>query len=505
MADLFSDTVDHRRAEVKQAVKSAADGMRAEGVQPRDYVEQLSWLFFLKAFEEAENAREEEAAFSAAFEGDGGPAHAYARILQGEVRWPEWTKRKPDDMLAFVNGELFPHLRSLAEKEPRLQGDPLAERFRRIFSEVKNHQSKGSSFARVVEQVDRLSFSSETDVDTLSEIYERLLQDVAQVSGYAGEFYTPRHIIRAMVQVVKPRLGDRVYDPCFGSGGFLFEAAAAIREHAGMMSGDDLERFRSRTVFGRELGALPYLIGTMNLILHGIPRAQLELVNTLEVHDEALPEKAKYDVVLANPPYGGMLAETPRNFNVPSKATETLFLQHIMKSLARGGRAAVVVPEGVLFRHGPDLKVRRRLVDEFRLHAVLSLPAGVFLPYTGVKTNVLFFDRPEDGRTTGEVFYYELENDGFELKTTRKPQPGSQLPDFLARVEKRETDEERAWTVSVEAIRKNGYDLSARNPHRQTLDEHVPAHKLVSEIKTREERILDLLGELEELLEGGEA
>ena len=210
-------------------------------------------------------------------------------------------------------------------------------------------------------------------------------------------------------------------------------------------------------------------------------------------------------MILANPPYGAKMADTPLNFNVPSKSSETLFLQHIMKTLAKGGRAAVVVPEGVLFRHGPDAKVRRRLVEEFRLHTVLSLPAGLFLPYTGVKTNILLIDRPEDGGTTDSVFYYELENDGFELKTTRKPMEGSQLPDFLDRWADQKTDEERAWTVSVDDIKANGYDLSARNPHRQTLDEHVPAHKLVSEIKTREERILDLLGELEEMLESDEA
>lgn len=503
MPDLFESPVESRRAEVRQAVKNAADGMRAEGVQPRDYVEQLSWLFFLKAFDDAETARVQQAEDAAAFERTT-PAPAL-RTLDGADRWPAWTALKPDDMLAYVDGTLFPHLRRLATREPRLAGDPLAERFRRIFSEVKNHQSRATSFARVVEQVDRLSFSSQTDVDTLSEIYERLLQDVAQVSGYAGEFYTPRHVIRAMVEVVAPRLGERVYDPCFGSGGFLFESVQAIRRAAPMMTADDADRLRTATAFGRELGALPYLIGTMNLILHGVPRASLDLTNTLEAHDEALPERAKYDVVLANPPYGGMMTDTPRNFNVPSKSTETLFLQHVMKSLARGGRAGVVVPEGVLFRHGPDLKVRRRLVDEFRLHTVLSLPAGVFLPYTGVKTNVLFFDRPRDGATTDRVFVYEVENDGFELKTTRKPQDGSHLPDFLARWAAQETDDERAWTVTVDDLRANDYDLSARNPHRQALDAHVPALTLVSEIRVREERILDLLGELEGLLEGQDA
>ena len=178
---LFNNGIsDHRRQEVQQAIKSACDHMRTEGVPPRDYVEQLSWLFFLKAFEETENRREEEAVF----EGDG-----YRRRLDGEYRWSGWAKRtdRPEEMLSFVNGKLFPHLQNLGE-------DSLATRFNRIFSTIKNHQSRGPSFARVVTQVDKLHFSDSTDVIVLSQIYEDLLKEVALVPGYAGEFYTPRHI-----------------------------------------------------------------------------------------------------------------------------------------------------------------------------------------------------------------------------------------------------------------------------------------------------------------------
>src|SRR5579864_1763675 len=262
--------VEHRRQEVQQAIDNACDQMRSEGVQPNNYVEQIAWLFFLKAFDETESRREEEAAFDGA---------AYNRLLDGEYSWTEWTKliNRPDDMLEFVNGKLWPHLCTISD-------GPVATRINRIFKAIKNHQSRGASFARVVTQINKLHFSDKTDVYVLSEIYERLLRDVAQVAGYAGEFYTPRHIIDAIVKVVKPRLGDRVYDPCFGSGGFLWRSAVEIRNNAGTMSAQQLERFHKRTIYGRELGPLPYLNGTMGLLLHGVNEPNLELANTLEVH-----------------------------------------------------------------------------------------------------------------------------------------------------------------------------------------------------------------------------
>jgi type I restriction enzyme M protein len=288
-----------------------------------------------------------------------------------------------------------------------------------------------------------------------------------------------------------------------GTAGFLGEAADQIRRH-GALSEKQLGELQTKTFFGLELKPLTYLLGSMNMILHGIEGANLELANTLEVHDSNVAEKDKYQVILANPPYGGKMAqELQTNFRVRSGATECLFLQHIMANLAKGGRAAVVVPEGVLFRGGPDQKVRKELLEHFKVHTILSLPAGCFLPYTGVKTNVIFFDRPEDGSDTESVWFYELTNDGFELKQTRKPIAGSQLPDFVAKWKDR-TEGENSWTVSVADLAAKGYDLSAKNPNKANDYEHRPALDLVQSIKSKEERIASLLSELEFLLEGGE-
>lgn len=495
---VFKANNDHRRQEVQQAVKNACDQLRADSVDPRNYVEQLAWLFFLKAFDEMESRREEEAAF------DDMP---YRRRLDGQYRWSSWSSmtNRPDKMLEFVDGKLWSHLKGFGETSDTEQfaNDPVAEKFRRIFSTVRNHSRRGASFARVVQQVDRLHFSDASDVIILSEIYEGLLKDVAADSaGYAGEFYTQRHIIRAMVEVVRPKIGDRIYDPCFGTAGFLAESAEFIRNTAGTFSSRHLDLLQRGTFYGIENKPLTYLLGTMNMLLHRVEGANLELGNTLELHSTNVSEKDCYDVILSNPPYGGKMArELQTNFTVPSASTEILFLQHIMTNLAKGGRAAVIVPEGVLFRGGPDAKVRERLLQEFDVHTILSLPAGCFLPYTGVKTNVLFFTRCEDGRGTNDVWYYDLTNDGFDLKSTRRPIKGSQIPDFLAKWGKR-TNDENSWKVSIKDIAEHDWELPARNPHRGGDLEHKPALELVQSIKAREERIIELLGELEEILEG---
>jgi len=484
---------DHRRQEVQQIVKNACDQLNAEGVDARNYVEQLAWLFFLKAFDETEARKEQEAAF------DDRP---YERRLAGDYAWSRWAKNTDhaDEMLEFVDGKLWIKLTSPDPKKG-LGNDPLAQRFQRIFDNVRNYCRRGVSFARVVQQVDKLHFSSETDVIVLSQIYEDLLKRVAADSaGYAGEFYTQRHIIRAMVEVVHPLAGERVYDPCFGTAGFLGEAADFVRRH-GNLSTAQLDKLQHGTFYGLELKPLTYLLGSMNMILHGVEGANLELANTLEVHSQNVAERDKYQVVLANPPYGGKMAqELQTNFRVHSGATECLFLQHIMANLAKGGRAAVIVPEGVLFRGGPDQKVRKELLEQFRVHTILSLPAGCFLPYTGVKTNVIFFERPEDGKGTDSVWYYELTNDGFELKQTRKPIPGGQFPDFLAKWKERIAGE-NSWTVPIAEIVAKGYDLSAKNPNQTDDYDHRPALDLIQSIKTKEARISELLGELEALLE----
>ena len=374
MAAASGNGARHRRQEVRQAVKNACDQLNADGVAPRDYVEQLAWLFFLKAFDETEDRREQEADFD-----DG----EYRRRLNGGFRWASWAERndRPYEMLRFVNEKLWPHLRNFGNtgETKRFASDPVAGQFRRIFSTVRNHSRRGASFARVVQQVDRLHFSDQTDVIVLSELYEDLLKRVAADSpGYAGEFYTQRHIIRAMVEVVRPAVDERIYDPCFGTAGFLAEAGEYIRRTAGALSGAALEKLERESFFGIELKPLTYLLGLMNMLLHRIEGANLELGNTLERHAQHVPERHRYDVILSNPPYGGKLAgELQTNFTIRSGATEVLFLQHIMANLAAGGRIGWYLRKSqhrlqselessflaVSFRMGPS-RVARQIIHQ---------------------------------------------------------------------------------------------------------------------------------------------
>jgi type I restriction enzyme M protein len=487
---------EHRRQEVQQAVKNACDQLNSDGVTPRDYVEQLAWLFFLKAFDESEVRHEQEAAFD---------DRTYVPRIGGDYRWSVWSQwvNRPDAMLEFVDGKLWHYLQNFGTTKETSQfaNDPVAERFRRIFTTVRNHSRRGASFARTVQQVNRLHFSDETDVIVLSEIYEDLLKRVASDSaGYAGEFYTQRHIIRAMVEVVQPKIGDRIYDPCFGTAGFLAEAAEYVRAHSPSLSAKNLDRLNRNTFFGVELKPLTYLLGIMNMLLHRIEGANLEQANTLELHSSNVSEKDRYDVILSNPPYGGKLTrELQTNFTIRSGATEVLFLQHIMGNLKKGGRAAVIVPEGVLFRGGADAKVRQRLMTEFDLHTVLSLPAGCFLPYTAVKTNVLFIERRADGATTKGVWFYDLKNDGFELLSTRKPIAGEQISDFIRKSKKR-PESAFSWTRSVREIADADWVLSVRNPSAKADFEHRPPLEIVESIKESEHRIVELLGELEDIV-----
>ena len=477
------------RDELRNAIGNACDIMRREGLTTMDYMEQLSWLLFLKSLEETENNLEAEAAYN---------GRTYDRILAGDYRWSAWAGPDKgltgDALVEFINNDLFPHLRSLS-------GTPEREMIANIFAEIyRSRLQNGYVLRDVINIIEGIDFHSTEDVHVLSLIYEELLAQMGSEAGFQGEFYTPRHIIRFMVQMVDPKIGETVYDPACGTGGFLAEAYRRMRERESSIA--DYETLQRRTFFGREKSARTYLLGLMNLILHGIQVPNIERINTLARNVRNIPEAERYDVILTNPPFGGSEHETiQQNFPIKGQATEMLFLQHIMKSLKRkrGSRAGVVVPEGMLFRGGAFASVRRELLEEFNLHTVVSMPPGVFLPYSGVKTNVLFFDRPGP---TQDVWYYEIRHDGFSLTQTRRPIPENDIPDMLEKWRAWE-ESDWSWIVPAEEIVANGYDLTARNPRQAETAERRSPEELVASVLTKEERLTELLGELQELL-GGE-
>jgi type I restriction enzyme M protein len=327
------------KQQLEALIKTASDKMRADDNTKlvTKYIEHLSWLLFLKVHEAMEN---EQVILDP----------SYVRIINGDYRWSSWTSRdwRADELITFVNDQLFPYLRALNSSKA---GQLVAT----LFAGVTTVMKSGFGLKEVVEIVDKIDFHAPQDVHTVSVVYESLLSRLGRDASWSGEFYTPRPIVRLTVQVVDPALGERVYDPAAGSAGFLAEAFEHMR--SGERTLDDYDRLRTQTFFGQESGELPFLLGVMNMILHGVSLPNLVRRNTLQ------------EDILTNPPFGGR--ENPQiqqNFPAKSSATEVLVLQHVMAFLKQGGRVGIVLPDGILFREdGAFARVRKRLVDDFHL------------------------------------------------------------------------------------------------------------------------------------------
>jgi type I restriction enzyme M protein len=326
-------------------------------------------------------------------------------------------------------------------------------------------------------------------------VYEGLLQNMGDAGGYAGEFYTPRAVIRSIVIVIDPQPGQSIYDAAAGSCGFLVQAFEHLKANKNKLTTDQWDFIQRDTFFGYEKTSLAYVMGMMNMILHGIESPNLYRGNTLTQNIRDIQEKDRYDIILANPPFGGKeKSQIQQNFPIQSNATELLFLQHFMKTLKVGGKAAIVVPEGVLFQTNSAFKqVKQELLENFNLHTILSLPAGVFLPYSGVKTNVLFFERSGG---TSDVWYYECEPE--QKLTKNKPITDGHLKEFVELYASRETTE-LSWTVPFSKLTED-YDLSAKNPAKQKDAEHLAPSDILKQIRTKEKLVSGLLDEIESLL-----
>jgi len=476
----------------------AADIWRACDIMRRDdgttgsleYMEQLSWLFFLKVFEAIEDRLEVEAELDT-------PPRVYRRIVDGPYRWSAWGRRDfpADRLVAFIDGELFPYLRGLP-----VAGDPERAAIAGIFVDIPGNRMKSPYNLRdVIAIVDEVDFQSQDDIYTVSHIYEDLLRRMGSESGITGEFYTPRPLVRFMVERVDPRVGETVYDPACGSAGFLVEAYLHM-QGARELTSTDTEALQRHTFHGREKKPLPCLLGRMNMILHGVSTPDIRRANTLEADVRAIPAEERRDVILTNPPFGGKEnKQVQRNFLVQSQATELLFMQHIMRSLKPKGRCAVVVPEGVLFRGDAFADVKRDLLESYDVHTIVSLPGGVFQPYSGVKTNVLFFER---GRPTRDIWYYEVQPAGGRRFTKGNPIRDRDLDELRALwVERPATA--RSWRVPVAEVVARGYDLTAKNPNRPADVARLSPEELVVSALSKEQQIAALLEEMQALLAGG--
>lgn len=464
------------------------------------YTEQTSWVLFLKFLDDYESEKEDEAVLS---------GKDYQPVLDDEHRWANWAcpknaegkldinkVRTGDDLTDYVNNKLFPYLKSFANTTlTRVDPKSFAYKIGAIFQYLDNKVASGHTLREVLDIVDSLNFQSESDLFELSLVYEGLLQNMGDAGGYAGEFYTPRPVVRAMIKAIDPQAGQTIYDAAAGSCGFLVEAFEHLKAKKNNLSTEKWDFIQRDTFFGYEKTSLAYVMGMMNMILHGIESPNLFRGNTLTQNIRDIQEKDRYDIILANPPFGGKEKDQiQQNFPIQSNATELLFLQHFMKSLKSRGKAAIVVPEGVLFQTNSAFKqVKKELLENFNLHTILSLPAGVFLPYSGVKTNVLFFERSGG---TSDVWYYECEPE--QKLTKNKPITDDHLKEFVELYSSRKTTD-RSWTVSANKLAED-YDLSAKNPAKQKDAEHLAPSDILKQIRIKERLVSGLLDEIENLL-----
>lgn len=454
---------------VDGAIKAICDIMRRGNVASAlQYVPELTWILFLRILDETEDREEQEADAVGA---------SYQASLKKPYRWKDWAapiesrdakpnKRKELDdagnkaFFAFVNGELIPYLKKLRDK-------PHATPRQKVISEImsgveKTRLDTEKNLLDVLDKVHEITNESidHTHVFPLSQIYEGLLLKMGEKGSDAGQFFTPREVIRAMVRAIDPKIGETVYDPCCGTGGFLAQAAEYMEPKAGKrVSGAAIAQLRQETFWGREKENLIYPIGLANLILHGIDRPNIWHGNALtgdEIYGGLFAgAPTQFDVILTNPPFGGKeSAAAQTGFDYPTSATQVLFLQHVIRALKTGGRCGMVIDEGVLFRTNEDafVKTKRKLTDECDLWCILSLPGGVFSAAgAGVKTNLLFFKK---GKPTETIWYYDLSDVKVGKKT---PLTLKHFEDFAAKLATRE-DSERSWTVDLSGRRAKAAD-----------------------------------------------
>lgn len=482
----------------EQVFRSIDDVLRKEAgcTTELDYTEQTSWLLFLKYLDGLEQDRWMEA------EMDGRP---YEFLLEPEFRWESWAAPRGadggtdhnramtgDDLREFVDDRLFPYLRGFKQ---RASGPNTIEyKVGEIFGEIKNRISSGYNLREVIDHVDELRFRSQTEKHELSHLYEAKIRNMGNAGRNGGEYYTPRPLIRAMVQVVQPEIGDTIYDGAAGSAGFLCEAFEFLKAKPGLKT-DDLKTLQESTFYGKEKKSLAYVIGIMNMILHGIEAPNIAHTNTLTENLADVQDKDRFDVVLANPPFGGKeRKEVQQNFPIRTGETAFLFLQHFIKMLRAGGRGGIVIKNTFLSNtDNASVSLRRMLLESCNLHTVLDCPGGTFQG-AGVKTVVLFFDK---GAPTRKVWYYQLDP-GRNLGKTN-PLNDADLAEFVE-LQKTFADSPRSWSVDVAGIDRATYDLSVKNPDGGEVVTHRSPQEIMDEIATLDVENAEVLATIRGLL-----
>ncbi len=460
-----------------------------------DYVEQTSWVLFLKYLDDFEKDKKAEAELA---------GKTYKQIIGGEYRWDVWAAPKGkdgklnhhkalsgDDIKDFVDHKLIPYLKKF--KTSAESPDTIQYKIGEIFNELKNKIQSGYNLREVINLVDQLRFQSHAEKHEMSHLYEDKIKNMGNAGRNGGEYYTPRPLIKTIVKVVDPKIGDRIYDGAVGSAGFLVEAFEYLSRKK--LSTKDIKTLQKKTFYGKEKKSLAYIIGTMNMILHGVEAPNIIHTNTLAENIDDIQEKDRYDIILANPPFGGKeRAEVQQNFPIKTGETAFLFLQHFIKSLKAGGKAGIIIKNTFLSNtDNASVSLRKLLLESCNLHTVLDLPGGTFTG-AGVKTVVLFFEK---GSATKKVWFYQLNLDRNLGKTNALNE--KDLSEFV-KLQKNKADSENSWSINVKDIDKNTYDLSAKNPNKKEAAALRQPEEILKEIKALDEESAEILSSILELI-----
>lgn len=426
-----------------------------------DYIGQTSWVMFLRYLDELEQDKADEAELK---------GEEYNFILDEDYRWPNWAMPKGadgkldhhvaltgPDLVQFVDVKLFPYLAKF--KQEAESANTIEYKIGEIFSELKNKIQSGYNLREILEYADELPFRASTDKHELSHLYESKIKNMGNAGRNGGQYYTPRPLIRAMINVIDPKIGEKIYDGAAGSCGFLCEAYEYMYERMEKTT-DNLKTLQEETLYGKEKKNLAYVIGIMNMILHGIEAPNIIHTNTLGENIRDIQEENRYHVILANPPFGGKeRPEVQQNFDIKTGETAFLFMQHFIKSLKTGGRAAVVIKNTVLSNtDNASVALRKLLLEGSNLHTILDLPGGTFTG-AGVKTVVLFFQK---GEPTKKIWYYQLDP-GRKMGKTN-PLNDKDMEEFIA-LQKTKAESEKSWNIKVTDIDETTFDLSTKNPN----------------------------------------
>jgi type I restriction enzyme M protein len=461
-----------------------------------DYVEQTSWMLFLKYLDDLEREKSLAAELM---------EKEYSYIIDPQYRWDAWAAPKDasgqfdhntaltgSDLMDYVDNELFPYLKSFKQRAE--SPDTIQYKIGEIFGEIKNKIQSGYSLRDALEKIDELRFRSQEEKHELSHLYETKIKNMGNAGRNGGEYYTPRPLIRAMIDVMNPQIGETVYDGAAGSAGFLCEAYDYLRQREGLSS-SDLKILQETTFYAKEKKSLAYVIAIMNMILHGIEAPNVIHTNTLGENLADIQASQRHDIILANPPFGGKeRPEIQQNFPIKTGETAFLFLQHFIKMLKPGGRAAVVIKNTFLSNtDNAAVAVRKELLENCNLHSVLDCPGGTFIG-AGVKTVVLFFEK---GAPTEKVWFYQLDVGRNMGKTN--PLNDKDLKDFISQ-QKTFADTEQSWSIDVSDIDQETWDLSVKNPSKN--DEVVLREPsvIIEEIMALDKESEAILGSIRELL-----